>query len=317
VVNGPDLRGLVIPFSGGYSAQPIWRHTSVASLTTGQTYTTPLQILGFEWDTYGPAGVSTSAASFMAAPHPLTRYCSNVTYSISSGLLLTDAGDEYLASGTATHRLVVYPGGNGGMVFGTGTVNWALGCDDANTYQQGNNNVDPVIQQGTVNVLVDMGAAPASLMFGLTQPSQVDWFVVEADAALAVTATLTAAGSRTGPAQAALAATASLSAGGTRTALPAAALTATATLTAVSDGAAAVSAAAALTVTVTLTVAASRSGAAGAVLSVAATLTAGSGSLHTTGAALTALATLIASVTSGLPDGRITYRPYSGVTYRP
>jgi hypothetical protein len=174
-VNGPDLRALVVPFAGGYSAQPLWRHTSVAALGSGQ-YTSPAQILGFEWDVPGPAFVSTAAAGFMAAPHPQARYCSTVTYSVSSGLLLTDAGDEYLAAGTATHRLVVHPGGGSAIVFGTGTVNWALGLDNANTYQQGSDNTDAVLQQATINILADMGAPAATLMSGLTAPTPITWF---------------------------------------------------------------------------------------------------------------------------------------------
>jgi hypothetical protein len=174
-VNGPDLRSLVVPATGGFSAQPLWRHTSVATLTSGQSFTSGGQILGFEWDTYGPAGVSSAGGQFMAAPDPRTRYCSDATYAVSS-LLLDDAGDVY-TSGNATHRLVVKPGGGNGMVFGTGTMNWAFGCDDANVYQQGSDNTSSVIQQATVNMLVDMGAAPATLMSGLTAPTAVDWFV--------------------------------------------------------------------------------------------------------------------------------------------
>jgi hypothetical protein len=176
VVNGPDLRSLVVPFAGGYSAEPLWRHTSVASLTTGQSYTSPGQILGFEWDTYGPAGVSTGAASYIAAPHPRARYCSNASYSISSGLLLTDAGDVYDAAGTAVHRAVVHPGGAGAVCFATGSINWALGLDSANTYQQGSDNTDDVLRQATVNMLMDMGASPATLMSPLTLPTFNDWY---------------------------------------------------------------------------------------------------------------------------------------------
>jgi N,N-dimethylformamidase beta subunit-like protein/uncharacterized protein DUF4082 len=174
-VNGPDLRSLVVPATGGYSAQPLWRHTSVASLTSGQSFTSGGQILGFEWDTYGPAGVSSAGGQFMAAPDPRARYCSDATYAVSS-LLLDDAGDVY-TSGNATHRLVVKPGGGNGMVFGTGTMNWAFGCDDGNVYQVGTDNTSSVIQQATVNMLVDMGAAPATLMAGLTSPTAIDWFV--------------------------------------------------------------------------------------------------------------------------------------------
>lgn len=174
VVNGPDLRSLVVPFAGGYSAEPLWRHSTVAALTTGQSYTSPSQILGFEWDTYGPAGCSTTGASFLAAPHPRARYCSNVTYTVS-GMVLTDAGDVY-GDGDVTHRLVVHPGGAGGLVFGTGTLNWAFGLDEANTYQIGSDNTSTPIRQATVNMLVDMGATPATLMGTLTSPTPVDWY---------------------------------------------------------------------------------------------------------------------------------------------
>lgn len=174
MVNGPDLRALVVPFAGGYSAQPLWRGTSVAALTTGQSFTSPSQILGFEWDTYGAGGSTTTGNAFLAAAHPRARFCSNVTYTVSS-LVLTDAGDEY-GTGDVTHRLVVHPGGAGGIVFGTGSINWALGVDDANTYQQGSDNTSSAIQQATVNMLVDMGANPASLMVTLVQPTPVDWY---------------------------------------------------------------------------------------------------------------------------------------------
>lgn len=179
MVNGPTLRSLAVPFSGGYSAQPLWRHSTVAALTTGQTYTSPNQILGFEWDTYGPAGTDSAGAVYLADPHPVARYCSHVTHSLSAGFLLTDAGDTYDATGNVTHRLVVMPNGpDGGITFGTGTINWSLGCDAANTYQLGNDNTSTPIQQATINILVDMGVTPHTLMGGLTDPDPVVWFAL-------------------------------------------------------------------------------------------------------------------------------------------
>lgn len=180
VVNGPDLRALVVPKDGGYADQPLWRHTSVAALAAGQSYSSPSQIIGFEWDTYGPAGCSTTGADFLADPHPQARYCSNMTANVTLDFVLTDAGDVY-GPGTVTHRCVVTPNGpNGGITFGTGTINWALGVDNANTYQQGNDNTAVQIQQATINMLVDMGAAPATLMAGLTEPTPESWFPVTA-----------------------------------------------------------------------------------------------------------------------------------------
>ncbi len=176
VVNGPDLRPLVVPCDGGYSATPLWRHTSVAALTAGQAWASPAQILGFEWDTYGPAGTSSPAAAYLAPPHPDAVFCSHVTYPIPSGLLLTGPGDEYDSAGTATHRLVVHPGGAGSVTFGTGTINWSLGLDSANTYQVGGDNTSTVIRQATINVLADMGVTAATLMSGLAAPTRVHWW---------------------------------------------------------------------------------------------------------------------------------------------
>lgn len=175
VVNGPDLRALVVPFTGGYSASPVWRDTAAGAISSG-TWTSPSQILGFEWDTYGPAGCSTTGANFLAAPHASAHYASNAAYT-PSGIVLTDAGDVY-GTGTVTHRLVVHPSSaGGGITFGTGTINWALGVDSANTFHSvGNDNTDAAIQQATLNVLADMGAPPTTLMSGLTQPTPHDWF---------------------------------------------------------------------------------------------------------------------------------------------
>lgn len=295
-VNGPNLKSLVVPFAGGYSAQPIWRNTAVAALTSGQSYTSPSQILGFEWDTYGPAGTDGAGSAFMAAPHPQVRYCSNATYAVT-GDLLVDAGDVY-GSGNATHRLVAYPAAAGGMVFGTGTVNWALGVDDANTYQQGNDNTSPVIQQATLNLLTDMGAPPTTLMSGMTQPVKTAWFGnVTADAALAITATLTAGAIRSAPAQASIAVTAALAAAATRTASASAALPVTATLT--TAAATTRPAAAAVAVTATLLAAAARTAAAGAALSITASLAAAASRATATDAALAITATLTADGTTG------------------
>lgn len=188
-VNGPDLRSLVVPVAGGYASQPLWRHTSVANLAAGQSFSSPGQILGFEWDVYGPSGVTSNAGQFMAPPDPRTRYCSDVTYNVG-GLLLDDAGDVY-TNGSATHRLVVKPGGNGSLVFGTGSMNWSFGCDNANTYQIGADNTSGAIQQATINMLTDMGSPPATPMSGLTQPTAVDWFVDAAMTTIVTTAGVT------------------------------------------------------------------------------------------------------------------------------
>jgi hypothetical protein len=118
-----------------------------------------------------------------------------------------------------------------------------------------------------------------------------------AAAALAVTATLTAAPSRTALPTAALSATATLTAGPDRTALPTAALSVTATLTdAATDS---VSTQAALAAVATLTAAADRVAGAAASLAVTATLTAAPDRVTLPDAALAVSATLAAGSTGG------------------
>jgi hypothetical protein len=195
MVNGPDFRSFIVPFTGGYSAQPLWRNTTVAALASG-SYTSPSEILGFEWDTYGPAGTTATGNAFLATPHPRVRYCSTATHVVSNSIVLTDAGDTY-STGTVTHRLVAQPSSNnGGITFGTGTVNWAFGVDNTNTYHTntGGDNVDVVIQQATINILCDMGVTAQTLMSGLTAPTAVDWFPSGA-ATLTVGSSLTAGAS--------------------------------------------------------------------------------------------------------------------------
>jgi hypothetical protein len=297
VVNGPDMRSLVVPFAGGYSAQPLWRDTSVASLTTGQAFTSPSQILGFEWDTYGTGGVSTTGNSYLAAAHPRARFCSDVTYAVSS-LVLTDAGDEY-GSGNATHRLVVYPGGSGAIVFGTGTVNWALGVDSSNTYQQGSDNTSSVLQQATLNMFTDMGAPPTTLMSGLTQPTPATWFT-DAVASLAVTATLTAAATRSTPGTGGLAVTATLTTAAARSApATATSLAVTASLTTTATRAA--PGGAALAVTATLATAGTLTQPAQASLPATATLSTGTGGDSAAAASLPVAATLLAGLARQAP----------------
>lgn len=176
-VNGTDFRSLRVPVAGNYHLSPIWRGTAVAELTSGE-WVGPAQGVGFEWDTYGPAGTSSAtAAEHMAEPIPGTQYASHAEYTVSAGLRLTDAGDIYEGGGTVAHRLVIAPSGAfGGITFGTGTVNWPLMLDPQNTYHGvGSNNESAVIQQATLNILADMGCLPETVQSGLAIPTPHEW----------------------------------------------------------------------------------------------------------------------------------------------
>lgn len=174
MVNGPDLRSLRVPVS--YNSSPLWRNSTIAG--SSSEWVSPSQILGFEWDTYAPEGAAGSGAQFIASPHPQIQYASSSTYMINQGILLTDAGDVYDSPGNVEHRLVIQPSGDeGGITFGTGTINWALGLDEANTFHGvGMDNTSTPIRQATVNILADMGAEPETLMAPLVAPTPHVWF---------------------------------------------------------------------------------------------------------------------------------------------
>lgn len=170
-VNGTTLRPLTV--DGDYVRHPIWRNTAAAK----GGWTSPPEILGFEIDTYGPSGTSSStAAAWMANPGPAVTYASDTVIAVPAGMLLTDAGQAYGGPGTVHHRLVTVMRERGARTFATGSVNWALGLDNANTANGvGQDNTSPVIRQATVNVLADMGVRPGSPQPGMLVTAAQPW----------------------------------------------------------------------------------------------------------------------------------------------
>jgi hypothetical protein len=173
-VNGALNRPLVV--DARFATDPVWRNTPIARLTAGQSWTSPPEILGFEIDTYGPAGTeSAGAAAYMATPGPAVKLASLTTIQAPSGYLLVDSGQQY-GAGWAHHATVRVRRDNGGLTFATGSINWALGLDGSNVPNHtGGTNVSPTIQQATANVLADMGVLPETLHAGLFMPAAVAW----------------------------------------------------------------------------------------------------------------------------------------------
>ncbi|MEV0595084.1 DUF4082 domain-containing protein [Nonomuraea cavernae] len=137
-----------------FAAMRLWRNTSIANLQPGQVATFPAGTLGFEWDNTPDNGF---------APPGQARF-SRTTLSYTNKYLL-DYGSTY-GAGTATHHLTLYQqAGGGGMVFGTGTIQWMWGLD-AN-HDRAGSPTDIRMQQATVNLFADMGAQPATLQPGL------------------------------------------------------------------------------------------------------------------------------------------------------
>ncbi|MBV8551247.1 MAG: hypothetical protein JOY54_08090 [Acidobacteriaceae bacterium] len=154
-VNGPgpdnDLLSIEVPAQ--FAPMRLWRNTSVASLSPGQTAVLVAGSLGYEWDAdvdngFRPAGLF----DLSSATYPLTED------------LLLDYGSTY-GAGTATHSLTMYRAPSRALVFGAGTVQWSWGLD---TFHDGASEpTDIRIQQATLNLFADMGVQPTTRQSGL------------------------------------------------------------------------------------------------------------------------------------------------------
>ncbi|MGP2439516.1 DUF4082 domain-containing protein [Streptomyces sp. JW3] len=151
-VNGYRADAITVP--GSYGRNRIWRNTSIADLTAGQTATFPAGTLGYEWDSDIDNSTRPTGAINL----------SSTTVDIDDGKLRLDWGNLY-GNGTATHSLVAFRDqDSGALVFGAGTVQWSWGLTDVPTYDPEDTVVteDARMQQATVNVLADMGVQPAT-----------------------------------------------------------------------------------------------------------------------------------------------------------
>jgi hypothetical protein len=152
MVNGERTDSIRVPSADG--KMRFWRNTTVATLAAGATATMPAGTLGYEWDADLDNG---------ARPAGLIDL-STATLSIPSGQLLADYGSTY-GAGTAVHHLTLFRAPSGGLVFGSGTVQWSWGLDAS--HDRGAAAADVRMRQATVNLLADMHAQPASLQSGL------------------------------------------------------------------------------------------------------------------------------------------------------
>jgi hypothetical protein len=149
-----------ITVPAAYSKLRIWRNTSIATLSPGQTATFGTNTLGYEWDEdldngFRPAGLFDLSSTTVSVPEHILDY-----------------GNNY-GPATVTHHLTMYRAPSGALVFGAGTVQWAWGLDvnHDTSPDVGPSTPDVRMQQMTVNLLADMGVQPATLMSGLVATS--------------------------------------------------------------------------------------------------------------------------------------------------
>jgi hypothetical protein len=150
MVNDGATTSIRVPEADG--KMRIWRNTSIATLSPGQTATLPDGTLGYEWDVDADNGFR---------PGGLIRLS---TTTVNGAPVLQDYGSTY-GSGTATHSLTLYRGASGALVFGAGTVQWSWGLDDV--HDRSGTPSDVRMQQATVNLLADMSVQPVTLQSGL------------------------------------------------------------------------------------------------------------------------------------------------------
>ena len=151
MVNDGATTAIRVPAADG--KMRFWRNTNVATQAAGATATLGANTLGYEWDT-DPDNGSRPGGSFRLS-----------STTVANAPVLIDHGSTF-GSDTAEHNLTLYRGAGGGLVFGAGTVQWAWGLDSS--HDRGSGAADTRMQQGTINLLADMGTQPATLMAGMT-----------------------------------------------------------------------------------------------------------------------------------------------------
>jgi hypothetical protein len=158
MVNGPAASPVSILVPQADGQMRFWRNTAVATLGSGQTYTTPAGVLGYEWDMDLDNGARPAGLIDM----------STTIYS-TQNLFLLDNGSTY-GAGTPIHHLTLYRHASGALVFGAGTVQWPWGLDS--NHDNNGTATDTNMQQATINVFADMGVQPGTLVGGLVAATQ-------------------------------------------------------------------------------------------------------------------------------------------------
>ncbi len=150
-----NFTDLAIQVPAAMGKQRMWRGTSVANQSPGQTATLAPHTVGYESDEDRDNG---------SRPPGLIRTSQTTG---PTDQLLTDFGNT-VVKGTTTHSTTLYRAPSGALVFGAGTVQWTWGLDSTHDSDDATNApADPRMQQAQVNLLADMGAQPASLQSDL------------------------------------------------------------------------------------------------------------------------------------------------------
>lgn len=148
-INHSDLP---ITVSATEGKNRLWRHTSLATMGSGQSAALAPHTVGYESNEVVDNGFS---------PPGLIRLSTTVG---DVPEVLQDYGNIVMP-GSTTHHVTMYRAASGALVFSSASVQWAWGLDQQHDGEGAP--ADPRMQQAQVNLLADMGAMPVSLMSGL------------------------------------------------------------------------------------------------------------------------------------------------------
>jgi hypothetical protein len=153
-MNGINHRSPVLSSGASFASHPVWRNSAL--LSANQTLT---NVVGFEADSMLPVQTAPSAVILAGQNFNI------------DGSYANDNGSAYTGNGTLVWGVVSQRYPSGGVVVGFGTCQWAWALD-AN-HDRDATPVAPAAQQFTINLLRDLGAAPATLMAGMTLSAPV------------------------------------------------------------------------------------------------------------------------------------------------
>lgn len=152
----------VLSSGASFVSHPVWRNSALT--TTSQTLT---NVVGFEADSMLPVQTAPSAVILAAQ---------NINI---DGRYANDNGSDYTGNGTLVWGIISQRYPSGGVVVGFGTCQWAWALDAV--HDRESTPVNTAAQQFTINLLRDLGAAPATLMSGMTlsAPASLDSYGID------------------------------------------------------------------------------------------------------------------------------------------
>ncbi len=153
IANAGTYPAMVV--SDTYKNMPIWRNTTVAALGPGGSETLFPGSIGYEFE-------------YVKTDEPTTPKNLVLVQDQSINLvnqMANDNGDSYSGSGAVKFGMSLYYAPSGALVFCTGTWRWAWGINRLrDNLADVNGIVNTTMQQATINIIGDMGIAPAQLM---------------------------------------------------------------------------------------------------------------------------------------------------------